>query len=105
MKIKTKADLLEAIADGRHVRADDIASRVLRCQVWGAGAGFPGCLYDSGPDYYASKSGAVSGALFLLADQDGRAPRGARASLERHGRADSGAWRVEVWQCRIADVI
>lgn len=105
MKIKTKADLLQALAYGRHVRADEIAPSLLRCKLWGAGVGFPGCLYHSGPDYYASKADAVSGALFMLGDGEGLGPRGARADLERHGRTKTGAGRAEVWQCRVADIL
>lgn len=81
---KTRAAVLEALADGRRVKSDEVSPRVLRSHVWVAGSGSPGCLYDYGPNYHVSAADAVADLLFVADIGDG-APRGMRAELMRSG--------------------
>jgi hypothetical protein len=95
MKYKTLSDVLQALADGRTVNRNDIAARVLDCHVWISGAGSPGCLYDSGPNYHATKADAVSDLLFI-ADSGEGAPRGMRAALMRGEYVQHDGWNYEM---------
>lgn len=91
----TRDDALQAINDGVRVKPDDCHPRVLRARVWISGAGSPGCLYDSGPNYHASRADAIEDCLFI-ADSGEGAPRGMRASLRRYGSAYANGWRYEI---------
>lgn len=86
IKYKTRADVLQALADGRIVDREEVSPRALRARVWVSGSGSPGCLYDYGPNYSASAADAVADLLFV-ADTGEGAPRGLRAELMRNGSA------------------
>lgn len=94
-KYQTRAAVLEALANGRHVKPSEVAPRVLRARVWIAGAGSPGCLYDSGPNYHASARDAIEDCVFIAENGEG-ASRGLRSELRAYGAAYRNGWRYEV---------
>jgi hypothetical protein len=100
-KYKTVAAVLEATNDGRGISRDEVAARVLRANVWGVGAGQPGCLYDNGPNYSTSRRAAIADAVWHAGDD---APRGFAAELARNGSANAGGQRYEVYQATVADM-
>lgn len=105
MKLNTLSAVLELLADGRAVKRSDVAARVLRRRIYVTGSGQPGCLYDSGPDYHATKKAAVDSLVWLADDGEGT-PRGMRAALLREGRyIDANGVRYEVSQDALGSVL
>lgn len=86
-------EALEAIADQRYIRADDVRADALRRVVWVAEWHIPGCLSES-QSVCLTKRDAIADALDMAADENGP-PRGMRADLQRFGqssRVSAGAY-------------
>lgn len=82
----TFAEALEALADERHIRPEDVRTAALRRKVWIAEWHVPGCLSES-QAICTTKAGAIDAALDMMSGGDGP-PRGARADLTRYGSTD-----------------
>ena len=79
-------EALEAIADQRYIRADDVRADALRRVVWVAEWHIPGCLSESQTLCFTKRE-AIAAALDMASDENGP-PRGMRADLQRCGRSD-----------------
>lgn len=103
MKKLTFDEALQALADERHVKADEVRADALRRYVWLMMYSAPGCL----PDYRSvspTKADAIDSAVFLYADD---APRGFITALRRNGIAptdEQGYYRVEVTRVQIREL-
>ena len=96
--------VLQALADERHIKADEVQARVLERKVWLMMYSAPGCLPDH-RDISLTKADAIDGAVLLYGDD---APRGFKTALQRHGIAPTdanGYYRVEVTQVSISDLL
>jgi hypothetical protein len=105
MKYRTLSAVLERLADGFPVNRTDVTDRVLRCRIVVAGAGSPGCLYDSGPDYFASRRDAIAHLLFIADDGENDAPRGMATALRRDGSYSHNGWRYEWSETTLGSVL
>jgi hypothetical protein len=76
-------EVLQLIADERHVHQGDVLASALQRKVWIAEWHIPGCLSESRA-VCTSKADAVDSALFFAEDDNG-APRGMKTALQRDG--------------------
>lgn len=120
-KYTTRDAVLDAINEERFVKADDVAPNILRAKVWCYGGGFPGCLYESGPHYAATKADAISGLIEMIEwelDADAqleesehsdadceRILKDARESFAEYGAYGYGNWIYELSENTIGGVL
>lgn len=96
-------ETLEALAEERHIKREDVRAAVLRRHVWTMLYSAPGCLPDHS-QVCRTKRDAIESALFLYGDD---APRGFATALRRDGIAAAdanGYYRVEVCRVRVSDL-
>lgn len=105
MKIQTLSEVLDLLGDGRAVDKANVAARVLKCKIWVYGAGSPGCMYDSGPYYDATKGNAIACLAEYATDQNGDQLRGVKTALRRDHCFYANGWRYEISQTTLGDVL
>lgn len=107
-------DVLTALEDERTVTRDQCTKSVLDSKIWVAGAGSPGCLYDLGPEYHATKESAVDSMVKAIgyemdsnegAIQDETIKHEACESLGMHGSYSYNFWRYEVSESTLGSIL
>jgi len=98
-------EVMQRLADDRAVSRDEVSARALARHVWVAGAGSPGCLYDSGPYYSARKTDAIETLAFIADDGESGTPRGLVTALRERGSFSHKGWIYEVSQTTLRDVL
>ena len=83
------SEALQALADERHITADEVQARALARLVGVYEWHFPGCLSESW-GVVTTKRHAIDSALSMAEGAEGP-PRGMRADLIRYGRSDRTA--------------
>lgn len=75
-------EALQAINDGRYIRAENVQSKALARKIWIAEWHIPGCLSES-QSYSTRKCDALAEALEMCDHA-----RGAASDLRKYGRTD-----------------
>lgn len=99
-------EAMERINEMRPVDSKDVDDRALKREVWIAGWGLPGCLYET-IDYCETMRDAIDTAVGYAGDKP---PRGIRKALKHFGRFQHktdlyGTVVTEVWKTTLAGVL
>ena len=101
-------EAMERLGDERTVDWHDVQARALSRKIWVSGNGSPGCLYDNGPNYHATKADAIASCAFTAEwnDDSPNPYRGLVTALRKyHGfTADTGE-RFSISQTTLRDVL
>jgi len=101
-------EVMDKLSDERTVTHADVQARALRRKIWVSGNGQPGCLYDNGPHYHATKRAAIESCAFTAEwNEDTPDPyRGLVTSLRKyHGFTAETGERFSISQTTLADVL
>jgi hypothetical protein len=90
-------EALEALANEKHIKADEVQSRALDRKVWVASNGLPGCLNDNS-DVCTTKEDAIECALRIADDPENGPPRGMATWLRKPG---DRTWQHEGYNYRV----
>lgn len=101
-------ETLERLANEQRVSPSEVSARALRRKVWISGNGLPGCMYDNGPHYHATKRDAIESCAFAAdwCDDSPNPYRGIVQSLRRyHSFTAATGERFEISQDTLGGII
>lgn len=105
MRKLTFDEVMQRLAYGRSVNRSEVKARALARRIWVAGAGSPGCLYDSGPYYSTTKRGAIEYLVSIADDGEGGIPRGLVTALRAGYSFSHNGWVYEVSRSTLREVL
>jgi hypothetical protein len=105
MRKLTFDEAMQRLADERPVNRSEVKASALARRIWVAGAGSPGCLYDSGPYYSATKRDAIETLAFIADDGESGTPRGLVTALRAGYSFSHNGWVYEVSRDTLGGVL